>query len=153
MLEVRGFTIKNVRHPEGREGYGLLCDIFYKGKKVGSCEDYGMGSVSNVYIDAEYKELFQQAQDAFYAQFPQLANDRYDDDTFVTHLDALKEDLRVYKQKAKLGYPCLVRVAYQDWSENYCWAKTRAAIDNYVKTKTSVDKVFIYTSENDFKVA
>ena len=45
MIEVNGFTIKNVRTPEGREGYGLLCDIFFKGKKVGACEDYGYGAI------------------------------------------------------------------------------------------------------------
>lgn len=152
MIEVNGFTIKNVKTPVGREGYGLVCEIFYKGKKCGECNDYGDGSVSNVWIDKEHTDLWEKAKDTFYKKFPDLYDHYLNDDSFVSDLAQFKEDEKQYKAYSKRGYPYLVRVDFTDWTQVYCGAATLDVAKKYAASKKNVAKVTYYSSLDEFKI-
>lgn len=47
MATIKGFQLKNVKHPIGREGYGLLATMYLNGKKIGTYEDYGDGALGD----------------------------------------------------------------------------------------------------------
>lgn len=152
MIDVCGFTLKNVRHPEGREGFGLLCDIVYKGKVVGSCQDYGDGCVSNVYLEQEYREAWMLAQERFYARFPELKPYAFSDDVFVEDLDNFRQDEKEFKKNQKHGFQFLVRIHYADFSQKVCATRTKDGLKKYMDAQKNVSYA-IYYEEPDFKIA
>lgn len=56
MANIKGFQLKNIKTPIGREGYGCLASIYLHGKKVGNYEDYGDGSFGNYNLPKEAEE-------------------------------------------------------------------------------------------------
>ena len=48
MASIKGFQLKNVKHPLGREGYGCIATMYLHGKKIGTYEDYGDGACEDV---------------------------------------------------------------------------------------------------------
>lgn len=56
MASIKGFQLKNVKQPIGREGYGCIATMYLHGKKIGAYEDYGdgaLGDTTYVSKDAE----------------------------------------------------------------------------------------------------
>lgn len=57
MASIKGFQLKNVKHPLGREGYGCIATMYLNGKKIGTYEDYGDGACEDVnYVSNEAEE-------------------------------------------------------------------------------------------------
>lgn len=56
MANIKGFQLKNIKTPIGREGYGCLASIYLHGKKVGNYEDYGDGSFGNYNLSKDAEE-------------------------------------------------------------------------------------------------
>ena len=48
MASIKGFQLKNVKQPIGREGYGCIATMYLHGKKIGTYEDYGDGACEDV---------------------------------------------------------------------------------------------------------
>lgn len=48
MASIKGFQLKNVKQPIGREGYGCTATMYLHGKKIGTYEDYGDGACEDV---------------------------------------------------------------------------------------------------------
>ena len=48
MASIKGFQLKNVKQPLGREGYGCIATMYLHGKKIGTYEDYGDGACEDV---------------------------------------------------------------------------------------------------------
>ena len=54
MASIKGFQLKGVKHPLGREGYGCIASMYLNGKKIGTYEDYGDGACEDVtYVSKE----------------------------------------------------------------------------------------------------
>ena len=54
MASIKGFQLKNVKQPLGREGYGCMATMYLHGKKIGTYEDYGDGACEDVtYVSKE----------------------------------------------------------------------------------------------------
>jgi hypothetical protein len=54
MASIKGFQLKNVKQPIGREGYGCIATMYLHGKKIGTYEDYGDGACEDVtYVSKE----------------------------------------------------------------------------------------------------
>ena len=54
MASIKGFQLKNVKQPIGREGYGCIATMYLNGKKIGTYEDYGDGACEDVkYVSRE----------------------------------------------------------------------------------------------------
>ena len=54
MASIKGFQLKNVKRPLGREGYGCIASMYLNGKKIGTYEDYGDGACEDVtYVSKE----------------------------------------------------------------------------------------------------
>lgn len=54
MASIKGFQLKNVKTPLGREGYGCIATMYLNGKKIGTYEDYGDGACEDVtYVSRE----------------------------------------------------------------------------------------------------
>lgn len=54
MASIKGFQLKNVKQPLGREGYGCIATMYLNGKKIGTYEDYGDGAMEDVtYVSKE----------------------------------------------------------------------------------------------------
>lgn len=56
MASIKGFTLRNVKHPLGREGYGLIGTMYLNGKKIGTYTDYGDGGMEDVVYESEQDE-------------------------------------------------------------------------------------------------
>ena len=57
MASIKGFQLKNVKRPLGREGYGCIATMYLHGKKIGTYEDYGDGACEDVtYVSTEAEE-------------------------------------------------------------------------------------------------
>lgn len=57
MASIKGFQLKNVKQPLGREGYGCIATMYLHGKKIGTYTDYGDGACENVeYVSKAAKE-------------------------------------------------------------------------------------------------
>lgn len=57
MASIKGFQLKNVKQPIGREGYGCIATMYLHGKKIGTYEDYGDGACEDVtYVSKEAEE-------------------------------------------------------------------------------------------------
>lgn len=57
MASIKGFQLKSVKQPLGREGYGCIATMYLNGKKIGTYEDYGDGACENVtYVSKEAEE-------------------------------------------------------------------------------------------------
>lgn len=57
MASIKGFQLKNVKQPLGREGYGCIASMYLNGKKIGTYEDYGDGAMEDVtYVSKEAEE-------------------------------------------------------------------------------------------------
>lgn len=48
MASIKGFQMKNVKSPMGREGYGCLGTMYLNGEKIGTYADYGDGAMEDV---------------------------------------------------------------------------------------------------------
>ena len=61
MASIKGFQLKNVKHPVGIEGHGCTGTMYLNGKKIGTYADYGDGASSSVSYDSEEfrKEMIQ----------------------------------------------------------------------------------------------
>ena len=54
MASIKGFQLKSVKQPLGREGYGCIATMYLHGKKIGTYEDYGDGAMEDVtYVSKE----------------------------------------------------------------------------------------------------
>jgi hypothetical protein len=54
MASIKGFQLKNVKQPLGREGYGCIATMYLHGKKIGTYADYGDGACEDVtYVSKE----------------------------------------------------------------------------------------------------
>ena len=57
MASIKGFQLKNVKTPLGREGYGCIASMYLNGKKIGTYADYGDGACEDVtYVSKEAEE-------------------------------------------------------------------------------------------------
>ena len=54
MASIKGFQLKNVKQPIGREGYGCIATMYLNDKKIGTYADYGDGAEEDVtYVSKE----------------------------------------------------------------------------------------------------
>lgn len=54
MASIKGFQMKNIKAPLGREGFGCIATLYLNNKKIGSYEDYGDGAMEDVsYVSKE----------------------------------------------------------------------------------------------------
>lgn len=59
MAEIKGIKLKNVRNTEGREGYGLIAEVWLGNKKVGEFADYADGAMGDMtFTSKEMEEKF-----------------------------------------------------------------------------------------------
>lgn len=57
MASIKGFQLKSVKQPLGREGYGCIATMYLHGKKIGTYADYGDGACEDVtYASKEAEE-------------------------------------------------------------------------------------------------
>ena len=57
MASIKGFQLKNVKQPLGREGYGCIATMYLNGKKIGTYADYGDGACEDItYVSKEAEE-------------------------------------------------------------------------------------------------
>ena len=57
MASIKGFQLKNVKTPLGREGYGCIATMYLNGKKIGTYADYGDGACEDVKYVSEEAEV------------------------------------------------------------------------------------------------
>lgn len=48
MASIMGFTMKGIKEPLGREGYGCIGTMYLDGTKIGTYTDYGDGACEQV---------------------------------------------------------------------------------------------------------
>lgn len=57
MASIKGFQLKSVKQPIGREGYGCIATMYLNGKKIGTYADYGDGACEDVeYVSKSAEE-------------------------------------------------------------------------------------------------
>lgn len=57
MASIKGFQMKNIKLPLGREGYGCTASLYLNGERIGSYEDYADGAGGEAsYVSKEAEE-------------------------------------------------------------------------------------------------
>ena len=71
MASIKGFQLKNVKTPQGREGYGCIATMYLDGKKIGTYADYGDGACETVdFVSKEAEEAMWKVVIAFAKEHP-----------------------------------------------------------------------------------
>jgi hypothetical protein len=56
MASIKGFKLKNVKQPLGREGYGCIGTMYLGNKKIGEYADYGDGAEADINLCSKENE-------------------------------------------------------------------------------------------------
>lgn len=71
MASIKGFQMKSVKTPIGREGYGCLGTMYLNGKKIGTYADYGDGAMEDVvYVSKEAEQEMMKVVIAYAKEHP-----------------------------------------------------------------------------------
>lgn len=71
MASIKGFQMKSVKTPMGREGYGCLGTMYLNGKKIGTYADYGDGAMEDVvYVSKEAEQEMMKVIIAYAKEHP-----------------------------------------------------------------------------------
>lgn len=109
MASIKGLQLKAIKKTHGMEDEGFVANLYFNGKKVGYCADYGDGGPLSVrYDDQKVKEQIEQQVKAYYAEHhaedPRL--ETLSDLIYRLHtLSSLESS---FKKCVKEGWPYLV---------------------------------------------
>lgn len=56
MAKIKGFELKAIKKTMGKEGVGLIANIYLNNKKIGSYEDWGDGAMGNAHYNSKEDE-------------------------------------------------------------------------------------------------
>lgn len=71
MASIKGVSLKKMKRTIGREGYGLLADVYVNNKKIGEYEDFGDGAMGDIhYTSTEAEEQFMHIVFAYSKEHP-----------------------------------------------------------------------------------
>lgn len=71
MAKIKNIQLKSVRNIMGREGYGLLCNIYFKGKKAAEYADYGDGGMASIeFVSKDIEEAVMHEVFAYHQTYP-----------------------------------------------------------------------------------
>ncbi len=161
MAQINGISLKKVTTFKDHEGCQIAQgDVYYKGKKLGfwTQDAWGGGDMydfNTSVLDAEVEKY--KASD--------LVDEKYreytDLDCLLCDLLKLIDDEKSYKKGVKKGYNAYVLVDQGYRTSGYYTNGTKPEIEKtkyykqFVKEvkKNDTDKVIIYTSLDDFKIA
>lgn len=170
MINIKGFTIKNIKSTEGREGAGILFDIYFGKTCVAYYADYGDGAMPQLDFvpdQKEYQAKLAEAMNAFYAKYPDLKQADYISDSpsdvfsnidkFAYRMYLFNEDQKAYNKYAKQGRRTTV-VYTADFADRYLSGNcTLAQIEKYFTDNAAKIGKYserrIYTSPSDFVIA
>ncbi len=131
MASIKGFQLKNVKTPIGREGYGCLASMYLNGKKIGVYEDYGDGSLGNETFDSkEAEEAVMKIAVAYVNEHP---SDEFAE-LYTVSADKLKDAMDRFKEK----YPY---ISDEDITENAIYADTEYLVNEFMFL-WSMEKIF-----------
>ena len=130
MASIKGFQLKNVKTPIGREGYGCIATMYLNGKKIGVYEDYGDGSFGNENFDSkeaeeavikiavayakehpspEFVELYMassdslvRAMDSFKERYPYIPDEDISEKTLCVDTEYLVNELLLLRSMEKI---------------------------------------------------
>lgn len=155
MANIKGWTLKNVKKWEGREGEGKQGDLYFAGKKVGWYNNDGNGGASDIDLDTpERYDTLKNATKAYFEEHPNPLYVMYglepDEDAFIEEVLMLIEKEKLFKKYTKKGYEFLLVV-----DEGFAWdamgVKFEANMERLRKKFTDEGKtVEVYSSLGDF---
>lgn len=71
MASIMGFTMKGIKEPLGREGYGCIGTMYLDGTKIGTYTDYGDGACEQVeYTCPKHREAMMKVVIAYAKEHP-----------------------------------------------------------------------------------
>ena len=106
MAKINNFQVKGIKIFEGRGGYGLNANLYYKGKKVAFVLDEGNGGQLDIRFNSrEIEEEAEKEAREYYKRNPKyLLYPKMQIGDLVEELVELSDIEKVYKKQTKKGY-------------------------------------------------
>lgn len=158
MANIKGWTLKNVKKWEGREGEGIQGDLYFAGKKVGWYNDAGNGGETDIdlYTPRLY-EMFKNAAKAYFEEHPdplyQALGIKPDEDNLIEEILTLIEREKLFKKYIKQGYQFLLII-----DDGLSWShmgikneESLIKLQHHIEEREK-KKVIVYKSLNDFNL-
>ncbi len=95
-----GYTVKNVKSFQGREGYGFECSLYKDGKKIGTVTDTAGGGMTDFYLNKGEKEILDTHCKTLPKWGSEYGSKEYDTDCDI-FLNSLVNDFEQQKQYRK----------------------------------------------------
>lgn len=157
MANIKGWTLKNVKKWEGREGEGRQGNLYFAGKKVGWYNDDGNGGETDIDLDTPQRYVtLKNAAKAYFEEHPNPLYVMYglepDEDCLIEAILELLEKEKEFKKQQKKGFPYLFIV-----EDTYHWKavgiKSEDTLEKLRKKYVSEGhQVEIYRSVADFNL-
>lgn len=127
MAKIKGVKVVEKETWTGRDGYGLLADVFVDNKKVGTYRDDGDGSMPYLDTDASATKIIKERAEKYFDEFPpdltgaNITNKEdpkkkyhfmFDENAFIEEILALNENEKLAKKEYKKGYNVIVFTKY-----------------------------------------
>jgi hypothetical protein len=131
MASIKGFKLKGIKTPLGREGYGCLATMYLNGKKIGAYNDYGDGSFGNEdFSSREAEEAVIKIAVDYAKEHPSKEFVKF----YTSSKDIYKKAVEHFKRK----YPY---VSSEDITENTVYADTEFLVNEFLFLH-SMEKIF-----------
>lgn len=113
MAKIKGIQLKAIKNFQGRQGYGLSANLYFKGKKVGFVIDEANGGAIDVMVESPYREeVYELINERIKEQNGVLGYD--DDEAFINELIELTESEKILKREIKKGAKVISKFCYHD---------------------------------------
>ena len=137
MAKINDFQLKGVKMFQGRDGYGVNANLYYKGKKVAFVLDEGCGGmldIDYVYVDHSKreeisKEIEKEAREYYKRNPKHLLNPKMQILDLVEDLLKLDYLEKVYKKELKKGYNATFELKYYN---------DKASLEEICKSKRDI---------------
>lgn len=137
MASIKGFKLKGIKTPIGREGYGCLATMYLNGKKIGVYEDYGDGSFGNeTFYSKEAEEAVIKIAVAYANEHPSSE--------FVELCMSSSDSLVQAMDRFKKEHPY---IPDEDINENTVYADTEFLVNEFLFLH-SMEKIFKKNQKN-----
>lgn len=137
MASIKGFKLKSIKTPLGREGYGCLATMYLNGKKIGAYNDYGDGSFGNEDFSSR------EAEEAVIKIAVDYAKE-HPSEEFVKFYTSSKDIYERAVERFKRKYPY---ISCEDITENTVYADTEFLINEFLLLY-SMEKIFKKNQKN-----
>ena len=109
MATIKGLQLKAIKKTHGLEDEGFIANLYFNGKKIGSCADYGDGGMLNVrYDDQKVREQVEQQVKAYFAEHPAEDPTLEGVSDLIYRLYTLNGLESFFKRCIKAGWPYIV---------------------------------------------